>query len=289
MFKNFSYLIFYIVKLFDFISKKILGRSILIYFKEFIEKSSYSSVYINNKKTKFFIPNFITKWRVDTFYSKEPETLEWIDSFDSNKKIIFWDIGANIGLYSIYAAQKYKNIDVVAFEPSTSNLRILSRNIHQNNLENKIKINQIALTNQSNKFLFLQESKFTEGWSMNAFGENFGYDGKSFLPENKYKIYGTSIDYLLENKILEVPNYIKIDVDGIEHLILEGGLKFLKKDEIKSLSIEINENFEEQYKSVLSIMKNSNFKLKNKKHSKEFDSSKKFSKIYNYLFEKNDQ
>ena len=33
-----------------------------------------------------------------------------------------------------------------------------------------------------------------------------------------YQTLGTSINYLIDNKILEVPNYIKIDVDGIEHL-----------------------------------------------------------------------
>ena len=30
-------------------------------------------------------------------------------------------------------------------------------------------------------------------------------------------------------KILDIPDYIKIDVDGIEHLILEGGNKYLNK------------------------------------------------------------
>ena len=39
----------------------------------------------------FFTPNSIIKWRVDTILSKEPETIEWIDSFksDSKEKIIF--------------------------------------------------------------------------------------------------------------------------------------------------------------------------------------------------------
>ena len=40
----------------------------------------------------------------------------------------------NIGLYSIYAALRHKNIEVISFEPSTNNLRILSRNISINNL-----------------------------------------------------------------------------------------------------------------------------------------------------------
>ena len=69
-----------------------------------------------------------------------------------------------------------------------------------------------------------------------------------FVSKNKYKIYGTSIDYLIENNILEIQNYIKIDVDGIEHLILKGGQSILENKKIKSISVELNENFKEQYK-----------------------------------------
>ncbi len=285
MIKKISYLIFKLISLLNFIFEKIFRRNFLIYFKEFLEESSYQTINICDKKVSFFVPNFITKWRVDTFYSKEPETIEWIDGF-TNDKIIFWDIGANIGLYSIYAACKFQNIEVIAFEPSTSNLRILSRNISNNNLSDKIKINPFPLTNKNNKFLNLQESEFIEGWSMNSFGENIDFEGKPFMSKNKYKVYGTSINYLLENKILELPDYIKIDVDGIEHLILEGGINFLKDKKIKSISVELNEKFEDQYNKVMNIMKISNFTLKHKKHCLELKKSVQFSKLYNFVFEK---
>ena len=62
--------------------------------------------------------------------TKEPETLEWIDQFKGDK-IVFWDIGANVGLYSIYAALKHKDIQIISFEPSVNNLRVLSRNIYK--------------------------------------------------------------------------------------------------------------------------------------------------------------
>ena len=94
---------------------------------------------------------------------KEPETIEWIDSFDQSKKIIFWDIGANIGIYSVYAATKFNNIEVVSFEPSTSNLRVLSRNISINNLQSKIKIVNQPLSQERNKFSQFNESTFQEG------------------------------------------------------------------------------------------------------------------------------
>ena len=253
------------------------------------KEETYTSIIIDNNKVKFFTPNEMTKWRVDTFFTKEPETLEWIDSFDKKEKIIFWDIGSNIGLYSIYAALRFKNIEVVAFEPSTSNLRVLSRNISINKLENKIKITQIPLTNKENQYLLLREKEFIEGGALNSFGEKFDFEGKEFEGQNNYKVYGTSINYLIRNNILKVPNYIKIDVDGIEHLILDGASEYLNNNNIKSLSIELNENFEDQYNEVMKIMKNSNFNLKHKKkalRTNKQDQDEKFLKTYNFVFDR---
>jgi len=122
---------------------------------------------------------------------------------------------------------------------------------------------------------------------MNTFGENLDFEGNSFVSKNKYKILGTSMDYLIENKILEIPNYIKIDVDGIEHLILKGGRTFLKDKRIKSVQVEMNEIFKDQYEEVMNIMKISNFRLKHKEHNDEMEKSSKFNKIYNFVFLKN--
>ena len=286
MVKKLSYIIYKLIFLIDILFNKITNRSILIWFKEFIEDDSYKTINILNKKVNFFVPNKITQWRVETFFTKEPETLEWINSFNDKKKIIFWDIGANIGLYSIYAALKHSDIEIISFEPSTSNLRILSRNISINSLEEKIKINQFPLTNKQNEYLMLKESEFIEGWSLNTFGAGIDSEGKAIQSRNRYKIFGTSINYLIKNNILSIPNYIKIDVDGIEHLILEGANNYLDNAEIRSMSIELNENFKEQFNSVLEIMDKSNFKIKHKKHASMFDSSDKFSETFNYVFEK---
>ena len=84
------------------------------------------------------------------------------------------------------------------------------------------------LSDKKNIFQTMNESHFVEGAAINTFGKNIDFEGKLFNPKMKYSILGTTIDYFIENKILEVPDYIKIDVDGIEHLILEGGDKYLK-------------------------------------------------------------
>ena len=287
MVKKLSYICFSLLVFLDKIFKIITKRSILIWFNDFIQERSYKSIKILDKEIKFFVPNQLLEWRVDTYFSKEPETLEWIDSFEKKENLIFWDIGANVGLYSIYNSLKHPKSTTIAFEPSSSNLRILTRNISINNLEKNIKVVSIPLTNKENIFQEMKEGQFVEGGALNSFGEKFDFEGKEFKPTMKYSLLGTTINYFLENSILVIPDYIKIDVDGIEHLILEGGDKFLNDKKVKSLSIEINENFKEQYDKVLNLMNKYEFKLLHKKHNDDtFSEQSKFKNTYNYIFKK---
>lgn len=287
MIKYISYIIYSFLKLINLVFKKIFNRNILVWIKYFIEQDSYEKIKLkSNKSLIFFSPNFLINLLIRDFHSKEPETIEWIDNFDKKNKIIFWDIGSNIGLYSVYAAATIENIEVISFEPSTSNLRILSRNISINNLEKKIKIFQLPLGVNKNKFLEFSERKFNEGESHNSLDKNINFEGKKLDPMNSYQVLSTNIDQIIDDKILDIPNYIKIDVDGIEHLILKGGIKLFKNTQISEIQIEINENYSEQFNSVMQIMNECMFKFKEKKRndSKGYYLDHKFSKIYNYYF-----
>jgi len=287
MIKYFSKIIYFFLSIINFFFEKFFKRNILGWIKFFIEQNSYREVKLKSgKKLTLFSPNFLIDILIRDFFKKEPETLDWIDNFKKEKKIIFWDIGSNIGLYSIYAASNYKNIEVISFEPSTSNLRILSRNISINNLEKKIKIFQIPLGLEKNKFLEFNERKFNEGESHNSLDKNIDFEGNKINPTNKYQIFSTNIDKIIEDEILDVPDYIKIDVDGIEHLILKGGLKLFKNYKVLEMQIEINENYPDQYNSIIKVMDNCSFKFKEKKRNNlsGYYDDKKFSKIYNYYF-----
>ena len=245
--------------------------------------NSTSKIIIKKKKLLFFNPSHQSKWRVKTFFTKEPETLDWIKSFKKTHKIIFWDIGANIGLYSIYTAINFPKSRVIAFEPSTLNLNILSRNINLNNLEKQINIFQIGLTNINNKFFMMNETTLEEGGALSSFGKNYNFEGKRIDVINRYSIFGTTIDYLVLNKILVIPDYIKIDVDGTEDIILNGGIETLRKKKIKSILIEVNENFLSQKVNVERILKKSGFNLE-KKYVAQDSANTKFSKSFNYIF-----
>ena len=285
MLKKISYLFYKFILLIDYILKKLNKK----YFKHYIYdllRESFHSVNINNKMIKFFTPSSTSLFRVLGLFSKEPETIKWIDEFNTDNKVIFWDIGANIGLYSIYAALKHKNIEVIAFEPSTKNLNILSRNLSINELSEKITIAQLALTSNPNQIALMSEKSVIEGSASNSFGVSYGFDGKEFLKASEYRLMGDSIDNLLDKQFLEIPDYIKIDVDGIEHLILKGGEKHLIDKKIKSIIIEVQENLNEQLGEIIKILEKSNFYLKKKHHDLRHDTISKFSNQYMYVFNK---
>jgi len=84
----------------------------------------------------FSVPNALSQFRADTFSTKEPETLEWLDRMPRGS--VLWDIGANVGLYACYAA-KVRGCRVFAFELSVFNLELLARNIFLNRLTDSLR------------------------------------------------------------------------------------------------------------------------------------------------------
>jgi FkbM family methyltransferase len=168
-------------------------------------------------KFRFATPNGLCDWRARTFATKEPETLDWIDNIDVGS--IMWDIGANVGLYSVYAAKK-RNCNVYAFEPSVFNLELLARNISMNNLVNQICIIPIPL---SDKIGISKMQLTTTEWggALSTFDQEFGWDGKIINKVFEFQTIGLSMENAMSLLNIPIPEYIKIDVDGLEHLYFE--------------------------------------------------------------------
>jgi len=240
------------------------------------------SIIHNDINMTFSVPNKLNHFRIDTFSEKEPETLEWIDEIPHNS--ILWDIGANVGLYSIYAAKR-RNCQVFAFEPSVFNLELLARNIYLNNLQEQITIFPLALANKLGSNTMRLTSK-EWGGALSSFGENLDWDGKKINDIFSFSTFGCTMDQLVSIFKLPKPDYIKMDVDGNEHYILEGGLNILK--EIQGILIEINDNYIEQRNRSEGILNKSGLSFKEKRHSEILDSGK-FSKLFNQIWVKNNK
>ena len=186
----------------------------------------------------------VTRFRADLFEKKEPETLEWIDNFDVNDKFV--DIGANIGVYSLYAA--LRKIKVIALEPDALNYALLNINIRENNLNKFIIPYSIALNNIE-KFSYFNISSIEWGGALNSFDNELDFKGEKFKPVHKQGVYGLPLDQFLTNIGL-CPNHIKIDVDGNEYLILKGAEKTLQSQDLKSILVELDESRGDYKKAI---------------------------------------
>ena len=227
----------------------------------------------------FSTPNALNKFRADTFSTKEPETLAWIDGIPQGS--VVWDIGANVGLYSCYAAKK-RNCRVWAFEPSVFNLELLARNIAQNRLADLVCIVSLALSEESGANQ-LRLTSTDWGGALSTFGQNFGWDGKVIQQIFEFQTLGLSMEDALHRLAIPQPDYIKMDVDGIEHLILSGGTGVLQ--DIKSILIEVNDDFHEQADQCQSLLTKAGLVLKEKRHSEMIAASASgFQNTYNQIW-----
>ena len=208
---------------------------------------------ISKKEIKFNVVNQPTLWRAQTIFTKEPITIEWIRSFE--KKSIFFDIGANIGVYSIFSAL-ISSCKVFSFEPESNNFQVLMQNIINNNLIEKVSAYQIGVSNKT-EFTELHLSNFIPGQSHHTVG-NSALDHVDLNPiESKIKqgIFSTTLDDICLKWGFPKPKYIKIDVDGIEYKIIKESKKTLSSDSLKSVLIEINENRDEDNEIIKTFKK----------------------------------
>jgi FkbM family methyltransferase len=216
---------------------------------------------------RFAVPNMQNVWRIDTFSSKEPETLEWIDRIP--KGSVVWDIGANVGLYAVYAA-KARGCRVIAFEPSVFNLELLARNIVLNDLTRQIIIVPLPLSDErSSNTMNMTSTEW--GAALSTFGKDYGHDGTALKKVFEYQVVGLSMSDAVEFLHLPQPDYIKLDVDGIEHLILSGGAAVLRA--VKGVLIEINDNFREQAEGCSAQLTAAGLTMVDKRHSDMVENS----------------
>lgn len=176
-------------------------------------------------------------YRARTVLSKEPETIQWIN--DMLPGSYLYDIGANIGIYSIYAG--LRGIKVIAIEPQLENFNSLIMNIWLNKLQHMVFPFYAAICGE-------KESPFIPFYIPDIEPGSSG--GQIYKPKDEH---GKDISYqdfryvpaLTLPEILDLigypPNYIKIDVDGHERDILEW-IDCLCVKECLSLLVECNQD-----------------------------------------------
>ena len=174
-------------------------------------------------------------FRANTYATKEPETLDWLDA-ELRPQDVFYDIGANIGLYSLYAAKRCPTARIHAFEPEALNYGKLRRNLNLNRCLNVI-THQVCVADRAQSGR-LYVSKQEAGAALHSFGQPGPWS--DVAGQFTQECLAVSIDTLVTEEHLPCPTLLKIDVDGLEREILDGARKMLQSGRIRSLLIEVD-------------------------------------------------
>ena len=137
---------------------------------------------------------------------------------------VLWDVGANIGGYSLIAAAL--GAKVVAVEPAASNASALAENAALNSLTQSVIPLQIALGAVTG-LVDLEDDDLRVGATHRVAASNGGH------------VLGFALDDLLDRFELPPPTLLKLDVDGSELAVLEGAGATLRRAELRSVLVEI--------------------------------------------------
>jgi FkbM family methyltransferase len=229
----------------------------------------------------FYCLDQLPLWRARTLLTKEPETIEWIDRFQPGD--VYWDVGANVGVYALYAAIR-RDVQVLAFEPSAANYILLNRNIELNRLSDCLQAYCLAFSDKTTiDALNMQTTAF--GGALSSFGVPVDNAGQTFVPSFRQGMIGFTIDDFMRQFAPPFPNHLKIDVDGIEDLIIVGAGQTLADPRLKSLSIELDAARPDYTDRVVAAITAGGLELVAKRHGEMFDSGA-YKDIYNYQFQR---
>ncbi len=258
---------------------------ILIYiFYKKVGKALFYKYYMNLK-----VQNILSYIHVfnEIFTNNDYGYLDTIH-FNKNNKEIYFDVGGNNGLYSLYLNNKYDNIEVHVFEPIKDLYENILWNINKNKkVNNNYIINNIGLGNK-NENLQINFMPNADGLStikddikdkrthlINGLCQEYDYPVihpicknivSLLLNEERLKVEKRNIkimrfsDYLKKTNINFIDK-IKVDIEGYELEFLEG-IDAEDFSKIGSFVIEV-ENYRNDYTNkITNILKSNNFSYK---------------------------
>lgn len=172
-----------------------------------------------------------SSWGGLVIYTRLPEYYE----MNFVKKIIrnddiFFDVGSNLGSYSLIAASTSHNSKVYAFEPSKKAYNRLLENLKLNGYGDRIKTFNYAVSDKSSQLGFTDDPRPEIS--------HISY----FQKMVSRKVKAVSLDDFISNLSIKKIKLIKIDVEGYEYMVLKGASKILRKSIVDYFLIEINKD-----------------------------------------------
>jgi len=208
-----------------------------------IPPRAFIDLYAAAKPRKLDYPNAEIFMRVTTdaeeyrlrACAKEPFTIEWIHNQIAPDDVLY-DVGANVGAYSLVAAKKPGGgARVVAIEPSYTTMATLCANVIQNDLAARVTPLPVALAATTGMNVF-SLGNLEPGAARHALGYGEPEDGPAAYQQ---PIMTFRLDDLIEWFRLPLPNHVKLDVDGGELDVLAGASRTLASPALRTVLIEV--------------------------------------------------
>jgi FkbM family methyltransferase len=162
--------------------------------------------------------------------SKEPWTVSWIEDYLRPGEVLY-DVGANVGAYTLVAAVAVPGARIVAFEPGPANFAALCANVDLNELGEQVLPVPVALGERARAARRAGEGVAGAAGSLSGSG-----DGAAVLVDR--------LDDVVARFGLPAPNHLKLDVDGGELEVLEGASGLLASGTVRSAMVELDQAHE---------------------------------------------
>jgi FkbM family methyltransferase len=243
--------------------------------------NEFESLQYNNKEIKFYTPTKKTAGRVNKIFRKEPITITWMNNIKQDEIVI--DVGANVGMDSLMSAVG-RGAFVYGFEPEASNYNLLVQNIKLNSMSKKIQTYCAGVLDYDgfSSLNIAEDRDVGPGGSCHTVEEEVNFDLTPMNVIFKQGINVIKLDTFCE-KLKIKPDHIKIDVDGLEHRVINGAIESIKNS--KTVIIELNTNLTE-HNETINLMKNLGFKLNDTQVKDALRKSGTFLNVGEHLFYK---
>jgi FkbM family methyltransferase len=184
------------------------------------------------------------------FIKREYDGLE---KFEIEEDDIIIDIGAHLGFFTIKAAKKAVNGQVYAFEPFSMHYKLLENNIEQNAIKN-VKYYNKAIFDRTGELSFYYKKEGDPGdtslFKINPVKKNY-----------EEKIKSITLNDFFQQERLEICNFMKIDCEGAEYLILMNA-DSSNLNKIQKIAMEWHRfSAQQDPKKLADFLKENGFKL----------------------------
>lgn len=213
--------------------KSVLGIERLVRIYDHLRPLSVV-VNINQKPITFLIPprSQVLGHYLKVFPKKEPGTIRWLDTVAQEG--VFFDVGANIGFVAVYLKLRAPTLDVWCFEPTYANFDLLRKNAKING----VNLNALPIALAAAPSVAAIEDPEELGGIALSINEDL-----KAREANTHPTMVDSLDALIEKGVPQ-PDYLKIDVDGIELEILRGAIKTLAGVREVAIEYDVDEKDE---------------------------------------------